>query len=80
MQMRRIKSEGGFVSGASDIVVPGSPTLVMEMKRRDITQSQWQDGQQEYLEAAQNAGCFACVALGAEAAWQAFEEWILLQK
>lgn len=65
----------GMSPGASDIIIPGNPTFVCEMKRKDITQSKWQDGQQEYLEAAQNAGCFACVALGAEAAWDAFEQW-----
>jgi len=69
----------GMSPGASDIIIPGNPAFVCEMKRKDITQSKWQDGQKEYLEAAQNAGCFACVALGAEAAWDAFEEWKELQ-
>lgn len=70
----------GMSPGASDIIIPGNPTFVCEMKRKDITQSKWQDGQQEYLEAAQNAGCFACVALGAESAWDAFEVWLSTQK
>lgn len=70
----------GMSPGASDIIIPGNPAFVCEMKRKDITQSKWQDGQQEYLEAAQNAGCFACVALGAEAAWDAFEVWLSTQK
>jgi len=70
----------GMSPGASDIIIPGNPAFVCEMKRKNITQSKWQDGQQEYLEAAQNAGCFACVALGAEAAWQAFEVWLSTQK
>jgi hypothetical protein len=70
----------GMSPGASDIIIPGNPAFVCEMKRKDITQSKWQDGQQEYLEAAKNAGCFACVALGAEAAWDAFEVWISTQK
>ncbi len=46
------------------------------MKRRDHTQSAWQDGQIEYLTAAQEAGAFACVALGHEAAWEAVQAWI----
>lgn len=75
-QMRRIKAEGGFVAGASDIVIPGNPTFVCEMKRRDITQSKWEPGQQDYLRAASDAGAFTCVALGAEAAWEAFQKWI----
>lgn len=69
------KSEG-MSPGAADIIIPGSPAFICEMKRQDITKSKWQDGQQAYLAAAQNAGCFSCVALGAVAAWQAFEEWL----
>lgn len=70
----------GMTPGASDIIIPGNPTFVCEMKRQNIQLSAWQEGQREYLEAAQSVGCFACVALGAEAAWQAFEEWKEMQK
>lgn len=77
-QMRKIKAEGGFVSGASDIIIPGRISFVCEMKRRDIKQSSWQPGQREYLEAAKQAGAFACVALGAVGAWAAFEAWLAL--
>lgn len=65
----------GMTPGSSDIIIPGHPAFVCEMKRRDPTQSAWQDGQIEYLVAAQNAGCFACVAFGADAAWQALLDW-----
>ena len=65
----------GMSKGAADIIIPGAPSFVCEMKRRDHTQSKWQDGQVAYLEAAQSAGAFACVALGAVAAWAAFVEW-----
>ena len=65
----------GMTKGASDIVIPGSPAFVCELKRQDHTQSTWQDGQQDYLIAAKNAGAFICVALGAVAAWEAFEVW-----
>ena len=71
----RHKAEG-MTPGASDIIIPGRVTFVCEMKRRDRTQSEWQDGQIEYLTAAHNAGSFACVALGCDAAWEAFEEWL----
>lgn len=74
----RHKAEG-MAPGASDIIIPGSPAFVCEMKRADIAQSAWQDGQQAYLAAAQSLGCFACVALGAAAAWEAFTEWEKLQ-
>lgn len=72
--LARQKAEGQ-TKGASDIIIPGSPSFVCELKRRDKTKSRWQPGQQEYLEAAQKCGAFACVALGADAAWQAFNEW-----
>lgn len=68
------KAEGSL-KGVSDLIIPGNPTLVIEIKRRDHTKSKWQDGQIEFLTAAQNAGAFVCVALGAVAAWEAFEEW-----
>lgn len=77
-QVSREKAEG-MTKGASDIIIPGYPAFVCELKRRDRTQSTWQDGQKEYLEAARNAGAFACVALGADAAWQAFGEWVEAQ-
>jgi hypothetical protein len=66
----------GMTKGAADIIIPASPSFVCELKRQDHTLSQWQDGQQEYLEAAAKAGAFACVALGAVAAWGAFEVWL----
>ena len=70
----RHKAEG-MTPGASDIVIPARVSFVCELKRRDRTQSEWQDGQIEYLTAAAAAGAFACVALGAAAAWDAFEVW-----
>lgn len=65
----------GMTKGAADIIIPASPAFVCELKRQDHTLSQWQEGQREYLEAAADAGAFACVALGAMAAWEAFEAW-----
>jgi hypothetical protein len=68
-----------MTEGASDIIIPGCPAFVCELKRRDHTKSKWQDGQLEYLETAQKAGAFVCVALGADAAMEAFEEWLKSQ-
>lgn len=65
----------GMTKGAADIVIPAAPSFVCELKRRDHTLSTWQDGQLEYLAAAKAAGAFTCVALGADAAWQALEVW-----
>lgn len=77
-QLARDKAMG-LSPGASDIVIPGAPAFVVEMKRRDHTKSRWQPGQLEYLEAAQEAGAFVCVALGADAAMEAFHDWLATQ-
>ena len=66
----------GMTKGAADIIIPGSRAFVCELKRKDHTQSAWQDGQVEYLTAAKEAGAFACVALGHVAAWEAVQAWI----
>jgi hypothetical protein len=73
-QIRSIKGDGGFVKGASDIVIPGAPTFVCEMKTLSKA-ARLSPEQIVYLTAAQNAGAFACVALGAQGAWDAFEVW-----
>ena len=75
-QARRQRLEGALNTGASDIIIPASPAFVAEIKRRDHTQSRWEEGQLEYLEAAQNAGAFVCVVLGADAAIEALECYI----
>lgn len=72
--VRKHKLEG-MVTGCIDIMIPGGPCMVMEMKRQDHTQSKLTEEQLAYLIAAQNAGAFACIALGAVAAWEAFLEW-----
>lgn len=77
-QLERDKAMG-LSTGASDIIIPGKPSFVCEMKRKDHTQSKWEPDQLPYLEAAHKVGSFACVALGWEGAWQAFEEWLKLQ-
>ena len=70
----------GMTKGAADIIVPGRVTLLVELKRRVHTQSRFQPGQLEYLQAAHDMGAFACVALGADAAMQAVEAWQAMQK
>jgi hypothetical protein len=65
----------GLSKGAADIVIPASVSFVCEMKRADHTKSTWQEGQLDYLAAAHDAGAFACVALGAVGAWEAFQAW-----
>lgn len=70
-QTARQKAEG-MTDGAPDIVI-GS--FMCELKRLDHTQSKWQPGQIEYLEAATTCGNYTCVALGWEAAREAFLQW-----
>jgi hypothetical protein len=72
--VQKHKAEG-MTKGASDIIIPARIPFVCELKRQDHTQSQWQDGQEDYLAAVAGLGGFACVALGWEAAWQALGYW-----
>jgi hypothetical protein len=67
----------GLTTGAADIVIPGVPALVLEVKRRDHTASTWQAGQVEYLHHAHQAGCFVGVCLGAEGVKEAVACYIL---
>lgn len=68
----------GMCKGAADVIIPARKSFVCEVKRRNHTLSTWQDGQVEFLTAAQKAGAFVCVALGAVAAWDGFCEWVKL--
>jgi hypothetical protein len=74
-QVQRQKAEG-MTTGAPDIVIPGNPSFLCELKRLDHTQSRWQDGQLEYLQAAKENGSFVCVAFGHKAALEALKTWI----
>jgi len=73
-QVSRQKAEG-MTPGASDIVIPGNPSLVCELKRQDHTICTWQKGQIEYLQACHDQGCYVFVALGAKAFIKEFEKW-----
>ena len=75
MQAAREKSEG-MTTGAADIIIPGRPSFVCELKRRDHTKSRISEDQVNYLRATAANGSFSCVALGVEAAWEALNEWI----
>ncbi len=66
-QAHRQKQEG-LNTGASDIIIPCSPPIVIELKRRDHTKSSISAKQIVYLARAQRLGARACVALGASAA------------
>ena len=73
-QIAKEKAEG-LTTGAPDICIPGNPTFLCELKRRDHTKSTLSEKQERYLVIADKMGSFCCIALGVEAAWKAFEEW-----
>ena len=77
-QVNYDKKTGAINAGASDIVIPGAPSFVCEIKRRNHMKSSWQPGQLDYLKAASDAGCFVCVALGADAAKEAIGDYLEL--
>lgn len=62
-QMAKAK---GLLAGAVDILILVTPPMALEMKRRDHTQSRWQNGQLEFLETAHKHGAFVGVCFGAE--------------
>lgn len=79
---RRTKRQGyqhqqeGMNTGASDVIIPVCPPIVMEMKRRDHTLSSISKEQVEYLVAAAGGGAFAGVALGAAGAMEMVRAWV----
>lgn len=74
----KIEKAEGMVTGTPDIIIPGNPTFVCELKRRDHTKSTLQEEQKEYLYAAQRAGAFVCIALGHKAAQEAFGRYLAI--
>lgn len=79
-QVQAEKKMGGINKGASDIIIPGGSSLVLELKRKDHTKSTWKKGQIEYLLGAKNNGSIVCVALGFEAGVQAISDYAKLIK
>ena len=72
------KALGSMNKGIPDIIIPANVTFCMELKRADHTLSKISDEQIEYLLAAKECGSFVCVALGHEAATEAFNDWLKL--
>ena len=70
---------GSLNPGASDCVIPGNPTFVIELKQVDHTESTITNKQLDYLRASQKLGCFVGIALGAEALKEAFLLWLDMQ-
>lgn len=76
-QVERERAEG-LIKGACDIILPGNPTLCIELKSQSRTATV-SDEQITYLLAAQKAGAFACIALGYTGAMQAFKHWLSIK-
>lgn len=66
----------GMTTGAADIIIPGAPTFICELKRRDHTKSSISNEQVAFLRAAQAAGSTVCIALGVDAAWEALHAYL----
>ena len=79
---KRTKRQGyqhqqeGMNTGASDVIIPVCPPIVMEMKRRDHTLSSISKDQVDYLVAAASGGAFTGVALGAAGAMEMVRTWV----
>lgn len=65
------KKMQGMQKGASDIIIPCSPPILIELKRANHTKSSIAPEQIKYLVEASRLGAFACVALGANGAMEA---------
>ena len=78
---KRTKRQGlqqkqeGLNTGASDILIPCTPSILIELKRRDHTKSSISDKQIKYLVNSKLLGSFSCVALGALGAIEAVRAW-----
>lgn len=78
---KRTKRQGaqqkleGMNTGASDIIIPCVPPMLIELKRRDHTKSSSSEKQLKYLIDSEKQGAFACYALGAVGAIEAVREW-----
>tara|TARA_R110002012_G_scaffold215064_1_gene386159 strand:- start:34 stop:465 length:432 start_codon:yes stop_codon:yes gene_type:complete len=78
---KRTKRQGaqhkaeGMNTGASDIVIPCDPPILIELKRRDHTESHTTTDQVKYLFRARKLGAFGCYALGATGAMEAVRAW-----
>lgn len=67
----------GLNKGASDVIIPGNPSFICELKRKNPSLCTISVDQIKYLEACEANGCFACVALGFEGFVEAFNAYLV---
>lgn len=78
---KRTKRQGaqqkmeGMNTGASDIVIPCEPPILIELKKKDHTASKTSKEQVKYLFRARKLGAFGCYALGSSGAMEAVRAW-----
>lgn len=75
-ELKKERMKSAIVTGWSDVCVPGFPTLFIEIKRRDHTQSEIFADQVDFLVKQQNIDCWCFVALGWQAAIDCFMMWL----
>lgn len=73
-QYAKVKAAGGYVKGASDIVIPGAPSFVCELKSLS-KKARVSKEQVKYLNDAAANGAFSCLCYGWEAAMEAVQAW-----
>lgn len=74
-ELANLRKRGAIIVGWSDVCVTGFPTLFIEVKKKDHTQSNMPDHELTFLVDNQANDCWCCVALGWEAGIAAFEAW-----
>lgn len=73
-QAQREKAEG-MTKGVVDIHIPGCPSFVCELKRKDKTKSRLPKDEEQFLLLCAKLGAFAALCYGWEQAWVAFKDW-----
>lgn len=66
----------GQTKGASDLIIPGNPSCVIELKRRNKSLSKVSKEQHDFLVATHELGAFACLCYGAAEALKAVDDYI----
>jgi hypothetical protein len=66
----------GLNKGACDIFIPSVPPILIELKRRDHTESAVSNDQIKYILNAKKIGANACIAVGAQGAMAAVRHYV----
>lgn len=77
-EAKRDKMKGALLRGTVDVIIPGGPAFIMELKRKNYLHSKIDDDQILYMQRSKRAGAFVCVCLGYDAAFKALDEWLKL--